>query len=183
MNFRSFQITAFVLLLGCNLHKTIPEAPKKSTDSANTTTAYNATQPSFYSFWGIDSIVKINHTFFDTIDSITISKSTFEAVYLTSHKGRANTAWFDCLKAAHPDEYASISNIHTAHALEINNTPFSFNTKSNVRHSITMPEIAKVSVAASVYSLYSKGKRLGKTIIIDSIKGNSKPVQRGVQPD
>lgn len=183
MNIRPLQAVAFVLLLGCNFHKAIPEAPKKSADSANTTKAYSTTQASFFSFWGIDSIVKINHTFFDTIDSITIGKSTFEAIYLTSHKGGANITWFDHLKATHQDEYTSISNIHTAHALEINNASFSFNIKSNAHPSKEIPESTKVSVAASVYSLYSKGKRLGRTIIIDSIKGNSKPVQRGVQPD
>jgi len=166
----SYLVLIFISLsvFACEKNKKEHQASNSNIDSS--TSISDSTDVLFNSFWGIDSIVKINYAFVDSIDSIYISRHVFEAVYLAAHKGRANIKRFQFLKTSNPAEYEDISNIHTAHILLIGEKEFSFNGKGDINHSETIPESTDVVVNASVYSFFSKTRGLGKFIILDSIK-------------
>ncbi len=77
-----------LLLYACETHKR-----KNQTSNIDSTCILldsSTKNSSFHTFWGIDSIVKSNYVFIDSIDSISINRRVFEAKYLTAHKGRAN---------------------------------------------------------------------------------------------
>lgn len=159
-----------LLLYLCESHKKEYHTSNTNIDSDCISIDSSAKIFAFHYFWGIDSIVKSNYAFIDSIDTISISRHVFEAKYLTAHKGRANIQRFDFLKTSNPAEYNIIAAIHTAHALVIGEEVFSFNGKGDVKHSKIIPESTNVIVAVSVYSFYSKGVCLGRHIILDSIQ-------------
>jgi hypothetical protein len=171
-----FFVLCWFLIFGCQNHKKEYQTSNHKIGSASITISNSTVNSPFHSIWGIDSIVKSNYVFVDSvIDSIFIGRSVSEAMYLSAWKGKKHMQHFDILKASNPSEYNDISNIHTAHLISIDGKEFLFNGKGDVCGQKTIPESTMVVIHASVYSFYSNRVGLGKYIILDSIKEKSEP--------
>ncbi len=118
---------------------------------------------------GIDSISDADNYFMGKeVDSISISKLHFEAIYLTCFKAVVRHELYTYLKSRFPLEYNAIKTIHTQHSISVDGKVFSFNAIGSYGcHSI--PESSLVAIDSKVLSLFSKNNLLGKLIILESV--------------
>jgi hypothetical protein len=173
-----------LLILGCQTSKREGQVSNQKIDSATISASNTNSRSSFHSIWGIDSIVKSNYVFVDSvIDSISISRHVFKAMYLSAWKGMSYIQYFHMLKASNPVEYNAITNINTAHLLLIDGREYLFNGKGDITGSKQIPESTTVVVDASIYSLYSQGTVLGKYVILDSIKKQDGTIRNQKPPE
>jgi hypothetical protein len=156
-------------MLVCQKHKQSNDNKAIPIDSMMVSSRPNTKERGLSTLLGIDSVSDADNYFVGKeVDSISISKLHFEAIYLTCFKAVVRYELYAYLKNRFPLEYNAIKTIHTQHSISVDNKVFSFNAIGSYGcHSI--PESSLVAVDSKVLSLFSKNNHLGKVIILDSI--------------
>lgn len=122
-----------------------------------------------YKFLSLDSVSNSDY-YFDgpEIDSITIDRFKFNAIYLECYKAHVQIDNYSFLQKRDYSEYQSISAIHTRHSVLVDGKKVSFNGKGSIGCR-AVPESTLVSIDSKLYSLYSDYNLFGRLIILESI--------------
>jgi len=156
-------------MLSCQKHKQSSDNKTIPTELKMESPRPNTKEQGLFTLLGIDSVSDADNYFVGKeVDSISISRLHFEAIYLTCFKAVVRYELYDYLKNRFPQEYRAIKTIHTQHSVSVDSKILSFNAIGSYGcHSI--PESSLVAVDSKVLSLFSKNIHLGKLIILDSI--------------
>jgi len=160
---------ALLCLLNVTSHSLQNKTLNKESNDSTLSTEIISSKLNYHSICGIDSVVKADYVFADfLIDSITVRRHVFNAVYLYCFKGMIQPQNYRFFKNRQPDEYQRINDIHTAHLLNFGSNDFSFNGFGSIG-CFSVPESTMVSVKSKVYSLFSGNKFMGRVIFLESI--------------
>ena len=171
MKKRSLLLLGGLLLFVCQNNNKKEFTEIRTTDSLLVEPLQDTARFKLSSFNGFDSVANSDFYFMGSdIDSISIKKMRFEAIYLNCFKALLQNENYKFLKTHNAVEYKTIMAIHTRHMLLVNGTEYSFNGKGSMGCWRNIPESTSVSVNSKVYSLFSNRKHLGKLVILESIK-------------